>query len=119
MKITTAPLRWTPWLLAAWLAVAAHAQDKCAITVAQVGPLDGPVGFYTRSLHDGIAACFSWFNDRGGARGRPLELLHTSLDARQTVEQYTRIVRQHRPVAFMYPRSPTVIDALLDANLGA
>ncbi len=107
--------------LTAALPLACAAQGKGTITVAQVGPVQGPLGFYIQSTQQGMAAYFGWINSQGGVRGQRLELLlaDTPLDAQQTIAQYTRIARQHRPVAFVYPLSPTVIDALLDANVGA
>ena len=103
------------------LVCAAQGNSKGTITVAQAGPVGGPIGFYTQSIQQGMAACFGWINSQGGVRGQRLELLlaDTPLDAQQTIAQYTRIARQYRPVAFVYPMSPTVIDGLLDANLGA
>lgn len=113
-----------PWvflLLAALFTLPSPAQEKGSITVAQVGPVDGPIGFYTRAINDGISAFFGWVNSRGGIRGHRLELLleDTPLDPQRTLEKYTQIARLHKPVAFVYPMSPTVIDALLDANIGA
>ena len=109
------------FLLAACLALASPAQVKGSITVAQAGPVEGPIGFYTTSIHEGIAACFAWVNSNGGVRGQRLELLlaDTPLDARQTVERYTQIAKKHKPVAFVYPLSPTVVEGLLDADIGA
>lgn len=103
------------------LACAAQGNDKDTIIVAQAGPIEGPIGFYTQSIQQGMAACFGWVNSQGGVRGQRLELLlaDTPLDAQQTIAQYTQIARQYKPVAFVYPLSATVIDALLDANLGA
>lgn len=103
------------------LVCAAQGNSKGTITVAQAGPVGGAIGFYTQSIQQGMAACFGWINSQGGVRGQRLELLlaDTPLDAQQTIAQYTRIARQYRPVAFVYPMSPTVIDGLLDANLGA
>lgn len=107
--------------LATMLSLACAAQDKGSITVAQAGVAQGPIGFYTQSTHQGLVAYFGSVNARGGVRGYRIELLlvDTPLDVQQTVAQYAQIARQYKPVAFVYPVSPTVIDGLLDANVGA
>lgn len=97
----------------------ALAQDKSAITIAQVAPFSGPMAFYAQSLHEGMQAYFGWINQQGGVRGRHVELLavDTPLDPEQTVQAYAQAAMLHNPVAFVYPLSPTVIDALMDAKI--
>ena len=65
------------------LVCAAQGNSKGTITVAQAGPVGGPIGFYTQSIQQGMAACFGWINSQGGVRGQRLELLlaDTPLDA--------------------------------------
>lgn len=114
-------LPWTVFLLFAFFISPSFAQEKGPITVAQVAPVEGPIGFYTKSIHDGMAAYFGWVNSRGGIRGHRLALLleDAPLDAQKTVEKYIQVAKLHQPVAFVYPLSPTVIDGLLDANIGS
>ena len=104
----------------AYLASAcAFAGERGVITVAQVAPFSGPMGFYAQSLNEGMRAYFGWINQQGGVRGMRVELMavDTPLDPERTLQAYAQVARLHNPVAFAYPLSPTVIDALMDAKI--
>jgi len=107
------------FMAACFLAASASADEKRAVTIAQVAPFSGPMAFYAQSLHEGMGAYFDWVNQQGGVRGRRVELLavDTPLDPKQTLDAYAQAARLHKPTAFVFPLSPTVIDGLLDAQI--
>jgi ABC-type branched-subunit amino acid transport system substrate-binding protein len=107
------------FVVACFFPATGSAEEKSAVTIVQVAPFSGPMAFYAQSLHEGMGAYFGWVNQQGGVRGRRVELLavDTPVDPKRTLETYTLAAKLHKPTAFVYPLSPTVIDALLDARI--
>ncbi|WP_233168290.1 ABC transporter substrate-binding protein [Xylophilus sp. ASV27] len=94
------------------------AQEPAIVTVAHVAPLTGPVGIYSQSVHQGMGAYFQWVNSRGGVRGHRIDLVGVDipydLEPAKVLEKYAQTASRYKPVAFAYPISSQVFDALVD-----
>ena len=110
-------IRWGGLLTLVAAATMAHAQD--AWVVGQSAPLTGSNAAFGKDIRDGALAYFKWVNARGGAGGKPIELvtLDDANDRKTAGANTQKLLTANNAVAlFGYASATLSLDAMPQAD---
>jgi ABC-type branched-subunit amino acid transport system substrate-binding protein len=102
-------------MLAGSPGIGANALAADPIKVGYVGPLSGSLSLLGQGVRDGVLVYFAYVNEKGGVKGRKLELIaeDDAYDPMRTVAATKKLLEQDRIMTLLSPAGTAPTVALL------